>query len=356
MAKCVSYRMDSNGRVNGKVPVFNDVLAFLWNKMCRCAKVPLVKVCMDHFKAEEVKSARDLMFEIVPASSDRRRVKHRGLEDILTNLYDEFQALPTDSEYMFVALNLNNLPNVSLADIDGACIVYKQASLNASVAEIATENKEILSELAMIKEALKNMQTKPRQVESRNAARVLVNNPPRAPTGWSRPLTTATPSNLPTTGTGVSTEADTGIVSAASSTSAIQAPNEDQRNEDITPQDRGEDEFQSQRRRRNGRRRNMVTGRKAGNELGAVAPVLKCKIFVSRLNPDISAERVQVAAGEIINDSCDVQKLQTKFNTYSSFYVTCDVKHRDKILDPEMWEKGVLIRPFYGFVQTTSGQ
>ena len=90
-----------------------------------------------------------------------------------------------------------------------------------------------------------------------------------------------------------------------------------------------------------------MTGSKAGNELGAVPRVLKCKIFVSRLSPDITADKVKEVTSEIINDSCDVEKLQTKFNTYSSFCVTCDLKHRDKVLDPEMWEAGVLIRQFY---------
>ena len=68
---------------------------------------------------------------------------------------------------------------------------------------------------------------------------------------------------------------------------------------------------------------------------------------MSRLGPQITAEKVKAFVDQIISNSCEVEKLNAKYSTYSSFKITCEDKYKTKILDPESWEKGVLIRPFY---------
>ena len=105
------------------------------------------------------------------------------------------------------------------------------------------------------------------------------------------------------------------------------------------------DGFTFQRSRR--RNRNLVTGIRTGNSLAVVAAVRKCSVFVSRLGPNVSVDNVKEFANGIINDDCEVEKLNVKYPTYSSFKITCEDKYKTKILDPESWEKGVLIRPFY---------
>ena len=77
---------------------------------------------------------------------------------------------------------------------------------------------------------------------------------------------------------------------------------------------------------------------------------------MSRLSPSITAEKVKEFASEIIGSTCNVEKLQTKFTSYSSFCISCEVQYREIILDPNMWESGVLVRPFYGSLLRADGE
>ena len=147
--------LSSDGKINGKIPIFNDILAFIWNKMCRFPKEHIVKACSEFYDGSDVQTARDLFFKVVPEKAgEKRRVKHRGTMDILASLYIEFHAIPTDSELIFVALNMNNIPSIDLSNIDGASLVHKQISMNETLSSILAQNQTIFSELAVIKESL----------------------------------------------------------------------------------------------------------------------------------------------------------------------------------------------------------
>ena len=67
--------MDGNGRINGKTPIFNELLAFIWNKMGVCPQAPLLRATKDFYKPEDIVEARNLLHSHVP--SDKRRPLHR---------------------------------------------------------------------------------------------------------------------------------------------------------------------------------------------------------------------------------------------------------------------------------------
>ena len=50
----------------------------------------------------------------------------------------------------------------------------------------------------------------------------------------------------------------------------------------------------------------------------------------------------------LIGEDCDVEKLNSRFPSYSSFVITCSKCHENTLLDPDEWEEGLLVRPFYG--------
>ena len=50
----------------------------------------------------------------------------------------------------------------------------------------------------------------------------------------------------------------------------------------------------------------------------------------------------------LIGEDCEVEKLNSKFPSYSSFVISCSKNHENKLLDPDEWEEGLLVRPFYG--------
>ena len=106
----------------------------------------------------------------------------------------------------------------------------------------------------------------------------------------------------------------------------------------------------NRRRNLNGNRAMPITGRKEGNSLSVVPQVRKCRIFVSRLCPTVTSEVIKTYVDSMVGADCQVEKLSTKFPTYSSFVVTTDITHKEKLLDENEWENGVIIRTFYGQV------
>jgi hypothetical protein len=73
-------------------------------------------------------------------------------------------------------------------------------------------------------------------------------------------------------------------------------------------------------------------------------------IFVTRLMPNYSARQIQKHIDKSLGLNVVVEKMQTRFDTYSSFHVRCDKRERDWIMDPNLWSVGVLVKPFYQFV------
>jgi len=80
-------------------------------------------------------------------------------------------------------------------------------------------------------------------------------------------------------------------------------------------------------------------------------------IFVSRLDPDCTIEDVgaYVQANDNVTISSDIkiEKLDTKFNTYSSFHVSILVDSSmkqsliDSVMNCDNWPNGILVRRFF---------
>ena len=362
--------MDSNGRIDGRKPIFNDVLACLWCKMSRCGKDPLLKACSDFYDADTISAARDLLHASVP--SDKRRTKHRSKDDILNGIYAEFQSYPTESEYLFVALNLINIPCTSLASIDGATLVYKQTVLNNHLNEILNENKEMKNELKSIKALLSEMRPQANSTmpeNSQNLCRPTSQSsvnlnfepppppPPPPPQSYREvlgrvPTAEAVSRQRPPSGSGVPNRGGSfrrGAPSRRSFSAQRQnnIQNGRENNQVNVEEALAHGPWITINRRQNQNSR-LVTGRKPGNSLGVVPKVKMCRVFISRLSPGLSTETFKTFCSQFIDEDFEVLKLAAKFPNYSSFVISCDEKHKQKLFDPENWEEGTLIRPYFG--------
>ena len=108
-------------------------------------------------------------------------------------------------------------------------------------------------------------------------------------------------------------------------------------------------EFQlvKKRHRRTPRKSKPVIGQNPAIRLGTCVRAKFCEIFVSRLGSDVSNHAVKIFVMSMLGENVDVERLETKYNTYSSFKIRCSIRVRNKVLDPKNWDAGVLIRPFY---------
>ena len=94
--------------------------------------------------------------------------------------------------------------------------------------------------------------------------------------------------------------------------------------------------------------RPLTLGRKMGTRIKVAESTRKAKIFVSRLDPECHVEELREFIRELTGSDCEIDQLKTKYPSYSSFVITCDKQHEKTLLDPDEWETGIIIRPFWG--------
>ena len=104
----------------------------------------------------------------------------------------------------------------------------------------------------------------------------------------------------------------------------------------------------ARRRRKKSLISSAVIGRKPVSGSGLCTHVFDA--FVSRLSPEVTAPELKKYCESTFNESFVVEKLQTKFPSYASFRITGNVRKKSAVLDPNNWESGILIRPFYRFL------
>lgn len=69
-------------------------------------------------------------------------------------------------------------------------------------------------------------------------------------------------------------------------------------------------------------------------------------IFVTRLLPRCKPGEVARHIHDVSGKWTKLEKLQTEYNTYSSFYVRCDSHLRSLLTKSVSWPSGVMIKPF----------
>ena len=244
-------------------------------------------------------------------------------------------AAPQDSLPSFLALNLNNLPCIGLNNIDGVSLVCKQTNMQNAIEKILEEQKEMKAKIVFL--------------EGVSSGPAGVQPPPSTETAL---ICTAGARN----GTDEIPDDDfSPVISRRQRSvwqrgrSSIDVPN----GNIAAPHRQKRDAPFQQRPRRN---KPLLTGMKADTTLRAVEAVRKISVFISRCHPDETSDGIKSYVQEIISDECSVQKLPTKFPTYSSFVVTCDAKHDEKIMSPDEWSSGILIRKFYGRLRQNDDQ
>ena len=70
-------------------------------------------------------------------------------------------------------------------------------------------------------------------------------------------------------------------------------------------------------------------------------------IFVTRLNPNTTVRDLQKYVRQETRKTVKPEKLQSKYETNSSFYIPCDQSDRKRFLDKALWPKRLLVKLFY---------
>ena len=70
--KMAGATSSEDGKVDGKYPIFNDILTFLWCKMKMCPRDNLLYITKTFYKREDIITARDLLYEKCPTTDGKR--------------------------------------------------------------------------------------------------------------------------------------------------------------------------------------------------------------------------------------------------------------------------------------------
>ena len=98
------------------------------------------------------------------------------------------------------------------------------------------------------------------------------------------------------------------------------------------------------------RRPPPTLGRKKGTRLGVVAAP-KARVFISRLKPRTTADEIAEYVREIAGVDANVERIDSRRTNYASFLIYVDRGAAEKVLDPEEWQEGVIVRPFRGVLR-----
>ena len=364
--------MSDEGKINGKYPTFNDILAFMWHKMKICPRDSLLNNIMKNFyKEADIAKARDTLFDMIPENGPRR-VKHRKALDMLTSIYNVMQEIPTEDPPVFVAIDLNNIPCVDVKNIDAASLVCHQSIMQAQLDGVLNEQAAMKIQLDIIlkhfeSSSSSNAKAQPAPDPLACAAplfsNVVISNDGTRDNSQSggRPGHQSAsageqvprPENVRQSTSGVGHRRDP---RNSTSRMSLREPNTvrdaSNRNDDErVPRGfvRDNQGFLSRvpRPRQSSK---IKTGKKTGTSLKVVRPVKTSRIFISRLDPECPIEAVQEFVTTMTGNDCVVEKLKPKFPSYSSFVITVNKEHEDTVLNPDEWEEGLILRPFYGKV------
>ena len=149
--------MAEEGKIDGKYPIFNDILCFLWCKMKLCPRDTLLNILQQFYKAEDITKARDVLFVKIPAEEGETRRKHRKVDEILGGMYTILQNLPSDDPPIFASINLNNIPWVEMKSVDGAALMYQQGQMKDQLSTIVDDQAAMKTQIALLIEAVEKI-------------------------------------------------------------------------------------------------------------------------------------------------------------------------------------------------------
>ena len=137
-------------QTDGQPPIVcNGILCYLYNKMDCMVHDTLVKLCADHFNANDTDTAKQLVYECDEVQKlglrqgRRRQGPNRGknnIEDILCALHKCTKGLP-----IFAVSDLSTLPQLDINDIDFGYILSEFRAMRAEMTELRRDVNDVKS-------------------------------------------------------------------------------------------------------------------------------------------------------------------------------------------------------------------
>jgi uncharacterized coiled-coil protein SlyX len=351
----------------------NAVLCYLIHKMDIVTQDLLVKITSEFYTDGEIESAKDVLFKCVPS---HRNIKRKGCEKRAQNIVDMLSVLHktnSDSLPMFGVFDLSRLPPLDMNSIDVTNVTKEIKQLKTNMRDCESQVKH--SKIEEISKDMINMKISMSKMETQLAAVVTMLQedekkvPKQVPIELKLPppVERLTPSRiLPQTPVYLKPSQDPEGPGARQKQKAIKQQAEsmyshvlkrppklvlskpDTPNED-SPNVKVDEAFKTVTYKKR-RRQNLVVG-KAG-QTGLSSKGRFVSLFVSRLEPDIEAEKIQTYIKSKFNVTFECEKLKTKYDSYASFKLQGFCVDPSVFYKAENWPENILVRRFFSAKNT----
>ena len=338
--------MDENGKINGLSPVFNDILALVYNKIKYSDIQPLAEVVATFYRIQDLREAWQLLHSLIHPSGELARLRKRI--DISHAIVSHMDGNHADLGCIFLAMDLNNIPLVDVMNEQSIAIFLEHHKVNSQLQDVLNEQAYVRSQLKDIAEQLKRLREE-RNLELPQANRSKSSSPAvrslSLPAQPSEPFT-PTKNCIGQTILYPNEVEHTAVV-------PDNTKNTVPRGYSIGPDGFMTRKTQASIRNRPRRSQALVTGVKAQGKLKPT--VNEARIFATKFHPNETSSDVKNYIEEQIGAACSVEQIVTRTKRYSSFLITASRRYEQALLDPNTWEEGVQVRRFYGKLRTSDG-
>ena len=364
---------NSSSPPDERVVIVNELLSFTQNRMNTLPLNNVVKLCTDFYTREDIVVAKRLLFDNVKGN-EYRHVLRKGdnnnvedMRDIAVLLYStEIRNTPR-----FVAEDLSNLPPLSASDFDVVKILKEVENVRQSV-KLLGDSQSSLAKLVQDSLTLPRMQ--PSATGSASVDSMESPTAQGSPSEESYVVVDYT--SCSDSGSGFSQDNDISDLSIRDDHIFAQRMQETgghggsggrQQREGQSPRWRKQGKQREQKyhssspiRSRNHQQSDVIFG--TGLSVGIKAASYNkdrheteathsnrtvTGVFVTRLSPRTTSGQIEKFVKRETGLCVRAEQLETRYNTYSSFYIPCDRNIRNTLLNASIWSEGILLKPFY---------
>ena len=341
--------------------VISDLLCYMQCKLDAVPKESLVQVISNFYKLESIVAAREILYEDLPSSLPRV-VRHINKKDNVSVMYDVMQSTLAQNKIVFVCKDLNNIPPLSLKNVDPVMLLRQATDMQDEIGELKVDNRAMKVELAEIKKFVSdirdNMCSSP--VKSSPATysslvkgkrRRRTHSPPPASQACVELISSArdnddeTLSNSDGNFRQDTARDELAIDNAYKEYISKPGAHNQWLGTSSSRFHMDKDGFIHRKPRQ---RKPPVIGKGNSSNLRVVTVRKRKQLFVSRLHEETTPEELKVFVESVTDGSTvEVEKLRNKYPGYASFRISCEERCSEVLLNENTWDKGILIRPFF---------
>jgi hypothetical protein len=300
------------------------VLAFSATKIDILTRDDLVKLCADFYDDEEIWHAKQTLFDVCGAylrTSNLKLIPRKGVDKKKNNMLDICNclvAIRKDEMPVFAARDLMRLPPLDISHIDVTVLLREMTHLREQMQKMnqrANDVEELRKDVADLK-------------------RSMVMAKEESTTQLKKIIQEQTNQDFPA----LTINKETEIIPERFNNGAPDTYSKVVANI-INTQPKVAIATSTQKAK-------PVIGTRVSARLIVKNSRMR-KVFVTGLNPETSEEDMESYLKDELNIQAKCHKLKTRYDTYASFKIEAQCSSDTDILNPDMWPKGLLVKPFF---------